>query len=75
MNTKNGCPLFSVVEVLNYLRVKVFNFSLGPVYLCSLFLLEAIFMLSKAEVMQCSHSTLMTDNEVECVLRSEIITL
>jgi hypothetical protein len=23
-------------------------------------------MLSKAEVMQCSHSTLMTDNEVEC---------
>jgi len=46
------------------------NFSsitpLGPVYFCYLLLLEALFMLSKAEVMLCSHSTLMADNAVEC---------
>jgi hypothetical protein len=38
---------------------------LGGVGLCYLFLLEAIFMFSKAEVMLCSCSTLITDNAVE----------
>ena len=36
----------------------------GAIELCYLRLLEAIFMPSKAEVIQCSRSTLMADSAV-----------